>query len=126
MRVRLAYLALALACIAAGLLLRWPALGLPREVAKYSGSMLWAAMVYFGLRVFLPNSRVRVVGLLAAAIAALGEGTQLISAPWFDQVRATTLGHLVFGRTFAVEDILAYWIGILLAAIADGLARRRK
>lgn len=122
-RLRLTYLAVALLCIGVGLLLRWPALGLPWAVGKYGGSMLWAAMVYFGLRVLLPKQRAVLVALGAAAFAALGEATQLISMQGFDQFRDTTIGHLIFGRTFALEDIVAYWIGIAVAAGSDGHAR---
>src|SRR4051794_35161210 len=91
-RLRLIYLAIAIACIGVGLLLRWPALGLPWAVGKYGGSMLWAAMVYFGLRVLLPKQRVVLVAILAAVLAALGEMPQLISMPDFDQFRDTTIG----------------------------------
>ena len=126
MKRRLIYLGLAIVCIAIGLLVRAPFLGLPREIAKYGGSILWAAMVYFGLRALLPRRRVATVAILTAVLAALGEMTQLISAPGFDELRATAIGHLIFGRTFAIEDILAYWIGILFAALADWSALRRK
>ena len=119
MRLRLTYLLLAIVCIGIGLLLRWPVLGLPWVVGKYGGSALWAAMVYLGLRVFLPTRRVEWVAILAAVIAALGEATQLLSVPGFDQFRDTVIGHLIFGRTFAVEDIIAYWLGIALVALAD-------
>ena len=123
-RLRLIYLAVAIACIGIGLFLRWPALGLPWAVGKYGGSMLWAAMVYFGLRAILPRQRAVLVAIVAAAIAALGELTQLISVPGFDQFRDTLVGHLIFGRTFALEDIVAYWIGIAVAALTDEFSRR--
>ena len=123
---RLVYLGLAITCIAVGLLVRAPVVGLPREVAKYGGSILWAAMVYFGLRVFWPRGRVVTVAIVAALLTALGEATQLISAPGFDELRATPIGHLIFGRTFAVEDIVAYWIGILLAALTDWRVSKRR
>jgi hypothetical protein len=124
MKLRLVYLIVALVCIGLGLLLRSPALGLPWAVGKYGGSALWAAMVYFGLRVLFPGRRVVVVAVAAAIIAAVGELTQLISIPWFDAYRETTIGHLIFGRTFAVEDIVAYWIGIAVAAVVDRFSRR--
>lgn len=130
MRRRLAHLAIAIACIALGLLVRVPALGLPREVAKYGGSILWAAMVYFALRAIGPRRSIPVAALVAAVLVALGEATQLVSIPWFDTLRTTALGHLIFGRTFAIEDIVAYWIGILLAAVGEwaftGRANERK
>lgn len=126
LRRRLVYLLVAIACIAAGLMFRAPALGLPREVAKYGGSILWAAMVYFGLRVLWQRQRVLLTAVIAAVLVALGEATQLISMPGFDQWRETAIGHLIFGRTFAVEDIIAYWIGIAAAAVADRLVLQRR
>jgi len=125
-RQRLIFLAIAIACIALGLLVRAPALGLPREAAKYGGSILWAAMVYFGLRVIVPRWSITVAALVATVLVALGEATQLVSIPWFDALRATTLGHLIFGRTFAVEDIVAYWIGILIAGVGEWLVMRKR
>jgi hypothetical protein len=38
-------------------------------VAKYGGSILWAAMVYFGLRMIAPRAAVWIVALVAAALA---------------------------------------------------------
>ena len=55
-RTRLAYLALTLAIIAAGLLVRWPGLGLPWLFAKYAGSILWGAKVFMALRTLTPGA----------------------------------------------------------------------
>ena len=126
MKRRLVYFAVAIVCIALGLLVRWQALGLPRDVAKYAGSILWAAMVYFLLRAIALRWSIAVTAVVAAVLVALGEATQLISIPWFDALRTTTLGHLIFGRTFAVEDIVAYWIGILLARLGEWLIAKRR
>ncbi len=65
------------------------------------------------------------IAALAAVLVAIGEATQLLSVDGFDQFRDTTIGHLIFGRTFAPEDIIAYWIGILLGAAGDWLVLRR-
>ena len=83
-------------------------------------------MVYFGLRVIAPRAAVWIVALVAAVLVALGEATQLISVPGFDALRETAIGHLIFGRTFAGEDIVAYWMGIALAAAADAMMMRRR
>ena len=64
--------------------------------------------------------------MVAAVLVALGEATQLISMPGVDELRETAIGHLIFGRTFAVEEIVAYWIGVALAAMTDVIAVRRK
>jgi hypothetical protein len=124
MRQRLIYLGLAVAAIVIGLAFRAPVLHLPWALAKYGGSIFWAEMVYFILRAILPNRRVAIVALIAAVLTGLGECTQLISLPWFDALRDTAIGHLIFGRTFAIEDIVAYWIGILAAAVSDAFMRR--
>jgi len=49
-RERLAYAAVGLLIIGAGLWRRWSRLGLPWPVAKYAGSALWGAMLYAVLR----------------------------------------------------------------------------
>ena len=99
-------------------------MGLPYPVAKYGGSILWAGMVYFGLRALFPSPRAVRVAVFAAILTALGELTQLVSMPGFDELRATPIGHLMFGRTFDWPDIAAYWIGIGLAAAGDALVLR--
>ena len=83
-------------------------------------------MVYFLLRAMVLRWPIIVAAAATAVSVALGEATQLVSIPWFDALRATTLGHLIFGRTFAVEDIVAYWIGILLAAAGEWIASRER
>jgi hypothetical protein len=83
-------------------------------------------MVYYGVRVLLPRPRGLVVAIVAGLLGAAGEFTQLISVPGFDELRNTSLGHLIFGRTFALEDIAAYWIGIAVAATVDHLVRDRE
>jgi len=76
--------------------------------------------------VIVPRWSITVAALVATVLVALGEATQLVSIPWFDALRATTLGHLMFGRTFAVEDIVAYWIGILIAGVGEWLVMRKR
>ena len=71
---RLIYIAVAVIVIALGLLVRWPGLGLPREVAKYAGSILWAAMVYFLLRALVLRWPIIVAVAVAALLVALGGG----------------------------------------------------
>ena len=80
----------------------------------------------FLLRAAVLRWSIVIAAAVAAVLVALGEATQIISIPWFDALRTTTLGHLIFGRTFAVEDIVAYWIGILLAALGEWFIARRR
>jgi hypothetical protein len=110
--------------IAAGLAIRFAALGLPPFVVKYGGSALWAAMVYWIVSAFLPCWRFPAVALLAWALATAVEFFKLCHAPALDAFRLTLPGILLLGRLFSVWDIVAYWLAICIAALAD-LAMRR-
>ncbi len=116
---RFGYLMLAVVAIGLGLAVRQPGLGLSPFAAKYGGAVVWAMMVYFLVRAVAPRLPLLASALLAGAIAWGWEATQLIDAEWFDTIRATRWGQLVFGRTFAMEDVIAYWIGIAVAALLE-------
>lgn len=118
---RPAYAALTLAIIGAGLLCRWPPLGLPWPVAKYAGSGLWGAMAYCGLR--LINPRVAISADLAAAciIAVAVEMLRLVHQSDLDAFRATLAGRLLLGSHFSLWNLAAYGAGISGAALLDGL-----
>jgi hypothetical protein len=82
---------------------------------KYPGDALWAAMVFFGLGCLRPRASTIGVALLALAICFGVEAMKLYQAPWIVAIRHTTLGHLVFGHVFSVQNLLAYVIGIAIA-----------
>jgi hypothetical protein len=109
---RLTWLAAAAATIVAGLVWRWPALGLPPFAAKYGGSALWGTMVFFLVAALRPSARVRNLAFTAAAIAAAVEFSQAIHVDWLDAFRSHTVGHLLLGTSFSWWDIVAYWAGI--------------
>ena len=111
-RLRLTYAVAALCIIIAGLLWRRPELGLPPFAAKYGGSILWGAMVFFVVAFLLPLMKPSTVAWLAAILAASVEFSQLVHLDWLDGIRRTTVGALLLGRTFTWWDIVAYWIGI--------------
>ena len=55
-----------------------------------------------------------------AGTTALGvELFKLVREPALDRFRETLTGKLLLGRYFTVGAILAYWLAILLVAIAD-------
>jgi hypothetical protein len=114
-RSRLAYAIAALFVIALGLLWRRPELGLSPFVAKYGGSALWGAMVFFVCAALVPTAARERIALAAAVISAGVEFSQLLHVGWLDDVRRTVVGQLLLGRTFAWGDIASYWIGILSA-----------
>jgi hypothetical protein len=122
-RLRLAYALAALGIIVAGLLWRRPELGLPPLAAKYGGSVLWGAMVFFVVATLRPSARLAAIAGLAAVIAAGVEFSQALHIEWLDAIRRHALGRLLLGRTFSWWDIAAYWVGIIIAYAATAGVR---
>ena len=123
-RARLAYGAVTVAIVGAGLLCRWPRLGLPWPVAKYTGSALWGAMVYAAVRTIRPSAAMTSAATVALVIAAGVEASRLLHQPWLDAFRQTLSGKLLLGRFFSPWNVVAYAVGILGLALADARARR--
>jgi beta-N-acetylhexosaminidase len=118
MKMRLAICA---AIILAGLSLRafGPGLGLPAFLVKYGGSVLWAVMVYFLVaagQCDWPRWR---IGAASMSIAIAVEAFRLYHVPWLDAFRLTLPGALLLGRIFSMWNILAYAIGVAVAAACD-------
>lgn len=126
-RSRLVTIALLLAIIASGLLLRrfGPAAGLPFVVVKYGGSLLWGTMVYVVLTVVASRRPATLLAMLAGLIAASIEFSRLCHTPSLDAFRLTMTGALLLGRVFSPWNLVAYGLGILLGCWADLTARRR-
>jgi hypothetical protein len=121
---RRGYAAVALVIVGAGLLCRWPRLGLPWPVAKYAGSTLWGAMVYAALRTIRPRVHISSTVIAAVVIAACVEGSRLYHQPWLDAFRQTLSGKLLLGRFFSPWDLVAYAAGIVALALADARVTR--
>src|SRR5438046_415247 len=99
MRTRIVYLVAAIAVIAIGLLTRMsPAL--PWALAKPLGSALWGAMVYCLIRAGRPHALLLSSTIVAAALAAAVEFSQLWHTAWLDYFRSTPIGALLIGRYF--------------------------
>jgi hypothetical protein len=116
---RLKYAGLIAAIVCAGLLCRWPGLGLPWPVAKYAGSALWGAMVYTCLRAINPRATILSTLKAASAIAICVEFFRLYHQPELDSFRATLAGRLLLGRIFSLWNVVAYAIGIACIALTD-------
>lgn len=113
---RLGSLALAALTIAAGLLVHRGVVPLPPDARDVAGDALWAAMIFWGTGVLAPRGRVawRAAAAIGACVAI--ELGQLVRTPALDALRATTIGHLVLGSSFDGRDLLAYALGVALAA----------
>lgn len=122
---RLHLFAAILAVIAMGIGVRHLPLGLPREVVKYAGSVLWGAMVYGLVALVRPRAATGRLAAVALALAVLVELFRLVHIPELDAFRRTLAGQLLLGRIFSVWNVVAYAIGIGLAAGLDAGTRRR-
>ena len=128
-RRRAVFVALACATIAVGLAvhLRGTVFGpVMRDVA---GDALWAMMMTWWIGALAPRTRLAVRSTAAYLICAAVEFSQLYHTPMLDAVRATAMGHLVLGSGFDPRDLVAYGLGVVLAALFESAAvtaRRRR
>ena len=120
-RSRLWLLVYVVAVIALGLASReFPSL-FPAIFGKYPGDALWALMVFVGLAFVKPTASTAQLSVLAFAISCGIEFSQLYQAPWLNEIRGTTIGHLVLGSTFSWPDTGAYAVGVLVGSLIDAL-----
>jgi Protein of unknown function (DUF2809) len=113
---------LALATILTGLIWRMAPLHLPFFLWKYGGSTLWAIAVYWMIAFLLPSARPITLTTLACLFALAVEFSRLIPSPTLEAFRETLAGRLILGSIFSPRNIVAYWLAILLAALADSFS----
>ncbi|WP_353957851.1 DUF2809 domain-containing protein [Lysinibacillus sp. G4S2] len=120
--MRIAYFIVIVITISLGLASRkWSTL-LPSFVAQNAGDILWAMMVYFGFRLLLVRQST-VTAILLSFLFSFGiEFSQLYQEDWINQIRGTSLGALILGKGFLVEDLVRYTVGIMIATVLDKLA----
>ena len=119
-RNRLIYMIIILVTIIMGLGSRYFAMYLPKWVNLYFGDFLWAFMIFFifGL-LFRKNSTLKVM-ITSLIYCYLIEISQIYNSPWIDNIRQTTVGHLILGRGFLWSDLISYAFGILVGGYIDG------
>ena len=117
---RLSYFILIIAVIVLGILSRNS-----EAVPTFFGDILYAVMIYFGMRfLFLNNSFTKTI-ILALVICFCIEFLQLYSSEWLLAIRRTTLGHYVLGQGFLWSDLVFYIFGVILGFLIDsGLIKR--
>ncbi|WP_083558583.1 ribosomal maturation YjgA family protein [Flavobacterium johnsoniae] len=77
------------------------------------GDFLYAVMIYFLVRIFLPFKNAFSIALLSLLICYSIEFLQLYQGEWMIELRKTLFGRYVLGQGFLWEDILAYTFGII-------------
>lgn len=119
MKTRLKYLVITIFIMTMGLLSRKYMNIFPKAIAPFIGDMLWAMMVYFGLRFLIPKLKLTKTLTLAIIFSFSIEISQLYQADWINNIRATTLGGLVLGHGFLFEDLISYSLGIVIGFVLD-------
>ena len=119
-RSRLAWAAAMLSVVALGWASRrFPGVLFPPVFGKYPGDALWTVMVFLGLGVAWPQASTWRLALWALAISFAVEVSQLSHAPWLLAIRATTLGRLALGTTFAWPDMGSYVVGAVVSGVGE-------
>lgn len=91
---------------------------------SWIGDLLYALMMYFGLRFLLVRKSIGLIAALSLAICWLIECSQLYQAPWINTIRATIPGRLILGQGFLWSDLAAYAGGVLTGACTEMLRLR--
>lgn len=126
-RVRLIYIALALATIAVGLLVHEQGAALGPIARDVLSDALWAVMIVWWVSALAPAARLVVRSGAAYAICAGVEVSQRYHTPALDSIRATAVGQLVLGSGFDARDLASYTFGVAAAALLEAaIAGRRK
>lgn len=117
-------MATAIGIVAAGLASRACPGILPATLGNHPGDALWAMLVFVLLCLLRPRASTWTIAAVALLVAFAVEFAQFLQWPWLVALRRTTPGHLVLGQGFDPVDLIAYTIGIALAAAADRIRSR--
>ena len=87
----------------------------------FIGDILYAAMIYFGLRFVLIHLKLKTIFVLSVLFCFLVEISQLFQFDWLILLRKTTLGKYVLGQGFLWSDLVCYILGSLISYFIDKL-----
>ncbi|HLV79802.1 MAG TPA: DUF2809 domain-containing protein [Chthonomonadaceae bacterium] len=124
-RDRIVYAVLILVVIGLGIGSRKIAPWLPLLLKKNAGDILWALMIFLLCGWFLRRASTRTVFVIATLFSVAIEFLKLVSIPWLDAFRHTTVGWLIFGHGFHWSNIACYLIGIAIGVLGELLLRPR-
>ena len=127
-RRRASFAALACATIVVGLLVHLRGAALRPAARDALGDALWAVMIAWWAGALAPSARLVVRSVGAYAVCVGVEVSQLYHAAALDAVRATVVGRLVLGSGFDPRDLVAYAVGVAIAALVEAtvVARRMR
>ncbi len=125
LRTRALFIALALGTIALGLGVHWRGGALHATLRDVIGDALWAAMIAWWVGAIAPRASLRMRALGALTLCVGVEVSQLAHTTLLDALRSTTAGHLVLGNGFDPRDLVAYTLGVLVAAFLERAVVRR-
>ena len=125
-RNRIIYAVLFILTILLGLVSRRINYLFPDYINMVLGDTIWAMMVFVGAGFVFNKWSIIKVAFATILFCYVVELSQLYHATWIDEIRNTTLGGLVLGFGFLWSDILAYSIGVFIAAILEYLSIRNK
>ena len=89
---------------------------LPSLLRKNLGDVLWATMVFALLGFVFPRLSILRVAVMAFLFTVAIEVSKFVHVPWFEAVRATVLGRLIFGYEFSWTNLGCYLLGIAFGA----------
>lgn len=119
MRARIYYVIIVLVVIALGLGSRTYGDFLPEYIAVNAGDVLWAAMIYYGIRALQGDRPLKPAIALSVLFCFAIECSQLYQSPWINAIRSTSLGGLILGKGFLAVDLIRYSVGIAAACLID-------
>jgi hypothetical protein len=125
LRLRALYIALALGTIALGLGVHWRGGALGPTLRDVVADALWATMIAWCIGAVAPGVSLRIRASVALALCVGVELSQLYHTTALDALRSTTAGHLVLGSGFDQRDLLAYTLGVLVAAFLERAVVRK-
>ena len=88
-------------------------------IPLFIGDILYAVLIYFGIRFLIMNSKKSTSFLLGLLFCFGIEILQLVQIDWLIAIRKTTLGHYILGEGFLWSDLLCYVVGTLVAFLID-------
>ncbi len=120
-RSRLLYVLFVAVTIVLGLLSRSNLIPMPSFISTYAGDILWALMVFWIFCVLFNQQATWRLALYAIVFSFSIEFAQFYHELWIDEIRHTKLGGLILGYAFKLSDLICYFLGILIGALADYL-----